>query len=515
MADASSHPDRPTSNLTRQTVTGLQWSYLGAAVGAVLQFGMTAVMARLLTPTAFGLVALAGLFLRFVNYFAKAGITQALIQKAALTSSDIRAAFSLSTTLAGIFSGIVLIAAPLAGTIAQDPAVVPVLRWLALGLVVQGLGAPSTALLRRNLRFRTLAILDVTSYVVGYVGVGLTMALSGAGVYALVGAMVTQAAVNAAGAYVHIRHPIRPTRAKDSYRAILSFGSRISVVGFLEFLQSNLDTLAVGRWAGSSHLGLYNRGKLLAELPSYQLTSGLSQVLFPSFSAIQLERARVQRAYLSALGAAAAIVLPLNAGMAVAAAEIVVVVLGPQWLGTIDVLPWLLLASSIALLGHFAGVVVEARAALNGKILVATVSTITLAGLLAAAGGRSLSAYGAAVAGAAMVSHVGYVTLLSRTLQTSPGTLARPYGRSLLGAGIVAGVIAAGRWLLYEVGSPVGLVLVGEVLLGAATLAVLWRLGPLRVFRDEFVRRLEDAGIIGEDRSRFSRVTLWLVGSPR
>jgi hypothetical protein len=78
----------------------------------------------------------------------------------------------------------------------------------------------------------------------------------------------------------------------------------------------------------------------------------------------------VQRAYLSALGAAAAIVLPLNAGMAVAAAEIVVVVLGPQWLGTIDVLPWLLLASSIALLGHFAGVVVEARAALNGKIWV-------------------------------------------------------------------------------------------------------------------------------------------------
>ena len=507
-------PDRPTADLTRHTLKGLQWAYLGTAVGGVLQFGMTAVMARLLTPTAFGLVALAGLFLRFVDYFAKAGITQALIQKASLVADDVRAAFALSTGLATAFAVLVVAGAPAAAELARDPELVPVLRWLAVGLLIQGLGAPSVALLRRGLRFRELALIEVGSYVIGYVGVGLVMALSGAGVYALVGAMLTQAAVNAVSAYLRVRHPLLPSRAAASYRAILGFGARISVVGFFEFLQSNLDTLVIGRWAGTAQLGLYNRAKMIAELPSYQLMQGLSRVLFPSFSAIQMEHERLRKAYMSAVGGATAIVLPLNAGMAVAAPEIILVVLGPQWDGAIDVLPWLLLASAIALTGHFAGVVTEAQAALNAKILIAVASTATLAGLLWFAQGRPLAAYGAAVAGSAAVSHIGYVAVLTRTLDTSFGSLVRPYARGAVGAAGVAAAIAGCRIVLVQADAPLGVVLAGEVLAGAIALGLMLRVGPLRVFRDDVSRRLADAGVIGPGSGRFGRPIQLLVGPP-
>jgi lipopolysaccharide exporter len=505
-------PERPTSDLTRHTLSSLQWSYLGTAVGGVLQFGMAAVMARLLTPAAFGLVALAALFLRFVDYFAKAGISQALIQKATLTSGDIRAAFALSTGLSGSFGLLVLLAAPLAGRFAQDADLVPVLRWLVLGLVFQGVGAPSIALLRRRLRFKSLAMIDVGSYVVGYVVVGLSMAVSGAGVFALVAAILTQGAMNAGSAYALVRHPLLPTRARQSYRAILSFGARISIVGFFEFLQSNLDTLALGRWAGATQLGLYNRAKLVGELPAYQLTNGLSQVLFPSFSAIQADRLRLKKAYLSALGASSAIILPLNAGMAVAANEIVTVVLGPQWLGAIPVLPWLLLASSLALLGHFASVVAQAQAALNAKILISFGTTVTLAVLLMFAEGRSLSFYGAAVAAAAGVSHIGYVYLLTRTLRTTMRALLRPYISSGCGTAIVAAAIAAVRWALNEAGAPSSVVLLGAVVTGAVVLPLLLRAGPLKVFRDDFAQRLFDSGIIGSGNSRLVSLLAWLVG---
>jgi lipopolysaccharide exporter len=513
MSDASPS-DRPSSNLTRHTLEGLQWAYLGTAVGGVLQFGMTAVLARLLTPAAFGLVALAGLFLRFVDYFAKAGITQALIQKPTLNRADIRAAFTLSAGLSAAFAWVAIVAAPVAGRIAREPELVPVLRWLAIGLFLQGLAAPSVALLRRSLRFRELTLIEVGSYVTGYVGVGLTMAISGRGVEALVGAMLTQSVVNAVAAYLVVRHPLLPTTARASYWAILAFGSRISVVGFFEFLQSNLDTLAIGRWAGATQLGLYNRAKMLAELPSYQLMSGLSKVLFPSFSAIQLDQERLRKAYLSAVGAAAAIVLPMNAGMAVASREIVLVLLGPQWDDASKVLPWLLLASTVSLLGHFAGVVTEAQGALNAKILIAVASTCTLGMLLFFAEGRSLAAYGAAVSGAAAVSHLGLVLVLRRTLRTPLRGLLWPYARSSLAALLVAGAIAGCRAVLLQANAPLGLLLAAQVLTGAITLALMLRVGPLRVFRNDFAQRLANAGIIGPESGRLGRPLTWVVGPP-
>lgn len=484
-------------------------------MSVVFQFGMTAVLARLLSPAAFGLVALAGLFLRFVTYFARAGVTQALVQKATLTALDIRAGFTLSAGLGAAFAGVALLAAPLAGTIAGDPDLVPVLRWMSLGLVLNGLGAPAGALLRRQLRFKPLAIIDVVSYLVGYVGVGLALAISGAGVYALVFAVLTQSMVTAAGTYAIVRHPVLPTVARGSYRAILGFGARISVIGFFEFLQSNLDTLAVGRWAGATQLGFYNRANLIADLPAYHLAHGLSQVLFPSFSSIQHEHRRLRDAYLSAVGLTAAIVLPMNLGMAVAAREIVLVLLGPRWTGAIEVMPWLLLASSISLVGHFAGVVAEAQAALNAKMLIAAGSALTLAALLLVARGGSLSGYGAALAATALVSHLGYVTLISRTLGTTFASLVVPYGRPLLAAGVVSAAIAGCRMLLLQfAGVPVGIVLAAEVATGATALGLMFHLGPLGPVRHELGQRLAAAGVFDARGNPAARAIARLVGQP-
>lgn len=505
--------EQHSTDLTRHTLSGLRWMYLGTTVSGVLQFGITAAFARLLTPAAFGLIAFAGVFLRFVNYFAKAGITQALVQKQRLSTDDIRAAFVLSAVLGIGFSAIVLAAAPIAGAIGRNPDLIPVLRWLTLSLVLGGLGAPSTALLRRNLRFKELAVLDVASYLIGYVVVGLALAVAGAGVYALVGATLTQALVAAVGHYVLVRHPLLPTTSRSSYRAILQFGSRVSVVGFLEFLRSNLDTLALGRFAGAAQLGFYNRANMLADLPAYNLTKGLSQVLFPSFSAIQSDQRRLRGAYLSAVGMTSAIILPLNAGMAVAGREIVLVLLGPQWTDSIHVIPWLLLASGVALVGSSAGVVAEAQAALNAKMVVAATSALTLGLLLLLARGGPLAGYGAALAASALVSHIGYVRILTRTLNTSFRSLIQPYGPATLGAGLVAGSIAVCRFLMLQADVVTGVVLLVEVLVGALALACAIRFGPLRVFRADIAERLRDAGAVAGD-SVAHRFLRWSVGMP-
>jgi lipopolysaccharide exporter len=506
--------ERPEGDLTRQTVAGIQWSYLSSFAGGLLQIGMMAVMARLLTPAAFGLIALAGVVLRFVDHFARAGVGQALIQKVDLTPTDVRAAFTLSVVSGTTFAIIAAGSAQFAARLVNEPEVVPVLRWLSLAMVINGLGATATALLRRRLRFKELALIDLAAYIVGYTVVGLSMALTGAGVYALIGAMLTQFGVRATASYLLVRHPLSPTRSRDSIASILSFGGRVSVIGFFEFLQTNLDALAVGRSIGAAQLGLYNRARMIGEVPTSHLTLGLSRVLFPSFSAIQLEPHRLKNVYVSAVGAASAIVLPLNAGMAVAAPEIVLVLLGPQWVGAINVLPWLLLTSTLTLLGYFSGIVAEAQAALNAKLVVAVVSTATLGLLLLAAQGRSLAAYGAAVAGAAAVSHMGYLTIISRTLKTSIGSLLQPYVRSGIGAILVAAAIAAIRMLLVNAGAAASLTLAIQVFTGAIGLALLLRFGPLSTYREDFVTRLTNAGLLTKA-GPVGRSLRWFLGPPK
>lgn len=514
MDDAEQHSSRPDGSLTRHTVAGVKWSYFASLTGGVLQLGTTAVMARLLTPAAFGLVALAGVALRFVDHFAKAGVTQALIQKTKLSSDDIRAGVALSVGLGFLFGLVAFLAAPIVSRIAQDPELVPVLRWLSLTLLLNGLHSPSTALLRRSLRFKQIALIEIGSYVIGYMIVGLALALSGAGVFALVGAIISQMVVKVAASYAVTRHPLLPTRSMRSYRSVLGFGGRVSIIGFFEFLQSNLDTVALGRWEGSTRLGLYNRAKMIGELPSIHLTFGLQRVLFPSFSAIQLERSRLRAVYLSTIGIASSIIIPLNVGMAVAARELVLVLLGPQWVDAVEVLPWLLLAASVTLLGMFAGTVAEAQAALNQKLVVAVTSTIVLSLLLAISAGRSLASYGMAVAASAIVSHLGYLRILTRTLDTSAGSLLRPYSRSLLGGLVVGVAVAICRRLLLLVSASVGIMLLGQILTGAITLVLLLRFGPLSAFRADLVSRLMNAGMLPVALGARGRMVRRLVGPP-
>lgn len=494
-------------------MAGVKWSYLGSLAAGVLQFGMTAVMARLLNPAAFGLIALAGVVLRFVDHFARAGVTQALIQKPQLSQTDVRAAFTLSVASGTAFAIIAASAAEFAAGLVNEPELVPVLRWLSLAMVLNGFGATAVALLRRRLRFKELALIDVSAYGLGYMVVGLGMALAGAGVYALVAALLSQMAIKTIAAYLLIRHPLSPTGSRESLVAIMSYGGRVSLIGFFEFLQSNMDALLIGRWVGAAQLGLYNRARMIGELPTSQLTLGLSKVLFPSFSAIQLEHRRLRSVYLSAVGAASALIMPLNAGMAVAAPEIVLVLLGPQWVGAIEVLPWLLLASTLTLLGYFPGIVAEAQAALNAKLLVAVISTGTLGLLLLAAKGGPLAAYGAAVAATAAVSHLGYLTIISFSLKTSFRSLLQPYVRSVIAAMLVAAAIATCRFLLLQVNASTILVLALEVFTGAIALALLVRFGPLTPYREDLAIRLTNAGLLaGTDPA--SKSLRWFLRPP-
>ena len=490
-ADEKVHTQAAPQNLTDATVGAVKWTYFAAVVTGVMQLVFTAIMGRLLDPAAFGLLAMSFVALNLSQHFGRLGVAQAIVQKLTLTAEEIRAAFVSGTAIGGLSAGVAWVTAPLVAVLFDEPQLTPVFRVMGLTLLVSGMGMTSESLLRREMRFQELAYRQMLSYAIGYLFVGISLALAGVGVWSLVAAAVVQTVSNAVICYARVRHPLRPTWSWGAYRPLYGFGARFSVIGVFEYLGENLDVLMVGRYASAALLGNYSRAFLLVNLPLQHLMRGLSKVLFSGMSQIQQDVDRLRRAYLSVASASAAIFLPLVAGIGVASREIVLVVLGDQWGPAAAILPLVAVAGALHVMTHFAGIVCDARAELNKKMLLQGAYVAVLALMLWLAVGGELWAYAAAFAAAKVLQQVAYMFLLRDIIAVQFTDFRHIYGRALIGAAATAGLIFVGRMLMVNAGMPVVVTLVVEVLLGALALVALARHGTLRPLAVDAFQRLQ------------------------
>jgi O-antigen/teichoic acid export membrane protein len=357
---ATPNTERPRS-LTSDALHGLKWTYLGTLVGAILQIGVTATMSRLLTPGVYGLTAAAGVFLRFGTYFSEMGIGQALVQKPVLSTNDIRAGFTASTGLGILVSGVMWLSAPLARHIMDHQDIVGVTRLLSVGLAINGAAATSSSLLRRNLRFRALSIIEVTSYLVSYAVLGIPLAFLGSGVWALTAVLISQPLLTLVLTYSAQRHSVRPLLRWDSHKALLSYGAKLSATSFAECLFFMAESSVVGRKWGDAALGLYNRATLLANLPASNASTALMKVLFPAFARAQGDNQRLVSAYLQGLAAMSLVSLPIAAGMMSAARDLILTLLGSQYHGGVGLVQILVFAMPLGMIASLGATVCNVK----------------------------------------------------------------------------------------------------------------------------------------------------------
>jgi lipopolysaccharide exporter len=482
-----------TQNLASTTARGVQWTTAATVLTALMQIGYTAVMARLLDPAAFGLVALTGVVLRFGSYFAEMGLGHALVQRSKIDSADVRATFTASLGMGLVVAALAWVTAPLAVLILKNAAVVPLLQVQALGFVVVGLGATATSLLRREMRFEALAKVEVVAYVLGYGGVGITLAWLGAGVWSLVVASIAQQLFVAVLNYAVVRHSLQFIFHRAPYARLLGYGGRVSVVGFLEFINGNLDTLLIGRLLGSTLLGIYNRAYMLLYLPMYFLTNSLARVAFPAFSKIQNDLPRVRALYLTSSTLVATAVLPVCAGVAVAAPELVQVLLGPRWAASVPILRVLCLSIPLSMTTLFAGVVADARANLRQKVILNLEFMALLAGLFWLLRGYGLAGIAGAIGTGEVVRTFLYMRITHRDIGIPYKQLVAVYKTGLLnaaavGIGLLMTAAAVRPLLLPPLLALLALMVVGALVLGGVVLR--WPSAELRPLLQQVMRRL-------------------------
>ncbi len=443
-----------TPPLGARALSGFKWGGLSAAANVLFQVGFTAAMARLLRPSDFGLMAMCAVALRLFTYFSQLGMAAALVQRERLDEQDIRLALGLTWLVcaAGVVG--VVASAPVLGWFFRNDEVVTLVRVLAPSLLLTGLGGVPVALLRRELRFREQALVETSSYVLGYGAVGVVTAWSGAGIWSLVAATYAQAALSFVGAYALVRHPLRPSLRGDRV-ALLGYGARHSLISFLEFLSGSIDSALIGRLLGEATLGLYNRALTLTNQPVERAASIVARVLFPLLSAVQADRRKVGGVFLLGVSLIGLFGGALSLGVSAAAADVVLVLLGPRWGESVPVVRVLALSVPLIFMSQIGGVVCDALALLRFKLLLQSAALALLAALM-------LALYPSGVRGIAWAIVIGeslrfaaYLTFLSVELGCARGDV----GRVLAGVGVTS-------LLAYGACS------------GAAALAIRWLLGP-------------------------------------
>lgn len=321
------------SGLGARSITALFWGGGGAVVRMALQVGSQVVLARLLGPTEYGVFAIGTLVITFSLFFADVGLAYGLIQRPHVDDRDVRFVFTWQIILGLAVAALVALAAqPIAGFF-DEPRAVEVVRVLALLCLVNALSAPAMNLLKRDLNYRALQLGQIGSYFIGFVLVGIPMAMAGYAVWSLVAAWCVQAVLGGLFAYSQVRHPIKPLLWYEHARSQGSYGGVVLATNLLNWLMANIDRTVIGRWLPSRDMGLYSQTYNLLYSPSASLLSVVQPVFFSAASraAEQGDQELARRALLGLLAGMALFVAPVFVATAVLAEPFVLTLYGGKW----------------------------------------------------------------------------------------------------------------------------------------------------------------------------------------
>jgi O-antigen/teichoic acid export membrane protein len=346
-------------DLRSRVLRGVAWKAGSQTTLLLSRFVVALVLARLLTPAEFGLAAMVLVFSGFIVLFSDSALGTALIQRHRLTEDDRSTIFWLGLGLGVLLT---LLGLALSGPIASlygEPDVRPLFAVLSLSFVVSALGTTQAALLARELDFKSLELRQAAATLVG-AGTGIGVALAGFGAWAIVTQQLAIAATSSLLLWVF--SPWRPHArfSRRSLRELGGFGGTLFGQNLLYYLGRNLDNVLIGRYLGASALGAYALAYNVMLAPFHRIAGPIQQVLFPAFSQMQQQPARLADAWIRVSRLVGAVSMPALVGLIVVAPDFVTVVLGERWSDATPVL------QILALVG-----LIQSLQALNGEVLLA------------------------------------------------------------------------------------------------------------------------------------------------
>lgn len=455
------------ADLRSKALRGIAWKAGSRVFAQLSRIAVAVVLARLLTPHDYGLAAMVLAFSSLILIFSDLALGAALVQRKVLSEEDRSTVFWLGLGAGVVFTLVGVGASWPVAAFYGEPAVQPLFAALSLGFLVTALGTTQTALLTREMSFRSLELRIMAGTAVGGV-VGIAVALEGGGAWALIAQQLAYATVATVLLWRFSTWRPRLVFSKASLRSFGGFSANVLGTRVLFYLNRNADNILIGRFVGTTALGAYALAYNVMLIPFSRLAEPIQEVLFPVFARLQDDARRVADAWIRVNRVIAAISMPALLGLVAVAPDFVAVVLGERWEAAgpvIQILAWVGLMQSLQRLNSS---ILEARNRTSWLFRYAVV--VLCASLVAFAIGLNWGILGIATAYAVSSTFVEpyYTWLTARALEVPVRSFFRAMtGVFVAAVAMLAAVLVARRALLEtDIGA-------------AARLALLIPLGAL------------------------------------
>lgn len=318
------------NNLKQQTKKGLYWSFFNQFANYGMQFCVGIVMARLLSPSDYGITALPGVFLAIAAVFQDSGMAGALIRKPEIEEKDYSTLFLYSIGMGILMYAALFFASPYIASYFETPVLIPLVRVTALTFLWGPITTVQYVILKRKLDFKTPTKISIATKIFSAI-VGITMAYMGYGLWALVISGVLSGFLNLILIVWAVRWYPRTGWSNESFKYLWGYGNKMLASSLLETAYSNITPLFVAKYYSPADLGVYNRARNYAIMPSQNVTGVIQNVTFPVLSKMQDDDESLARNYRRMLKTTAFVVFPLMMILAGLARPLIITMITAKW----------------------------------------------------------------------------------------------------------------------------------------------------------------------------------------
>lgn len=326
-----------SESLKNKTVRGVGWSFVDNISNSGITFLVGLVLARLLTPAEYGVMAMVTIFIAISNSIVDSGFSNALIRKVKIERVDCNTVFYFNLVVSFFLYLILYCCAPAISVFFKEPILVDVMRIVGWVLVINAFAIIPRTIFVREINFKTQTKVSlIASLSSGVIGIG--MALTGWGVWSLVGQQLSRQLFNTVFLWFFCRWRPVWEFSMRSFRELFGFGSKLMVSGLIDTIYKDIYSLVIGRCYSAADLGQYSRAEQFKNIFSSNLTSVVQRVSYPVLSSIQDEPERLREAYRRVIKTTMLITFACMLGLAAVAKPLIVILIGEKWLQSVSFL---------------------------------------------------------------------------------------------------------------------------------------------------------------------------------
>lgn len=324
-------------SLKGKAVKGLAWNTINTLTNRVVTFVIGIVLARLLSPTDYGLTAMIAVFTAILCLFTDGGLTAALVRKEDRTETDLSTVFWYNLFACWIVYGLIFVMAPYIAAFYDMPILVSITRITTLGMLITPFASIQSLILTTRIDFKTPAIIGVSCNIISGI-VGICLAYYGYGVWALVIMGLTSTIIGVIVRCAIVQWYPKTGFSKESFKELFGFSSKMLASQIVWQIYAQIAPLVIGKYYSPAQLGSYNRAKGWAELPSNTFFSTLYAVAFPVLSKLQDDNMVLQKCYRKFIRMSAFCSFPIMIGLSSIASPLTLYVLTEKWSNSIPLL---------------------------------------------------------------------------------------------------------------------------------------------------------------------------------